>query len=107
MITRIVKASILPQKQEEFRRIMREQIVPALTRQPGFVDHISIVSEKNPGESLSITFWQSRQDAENYGRGEYGRLINLVRPCLSGQADVSTYSVETSTVHRIAPEKAA
>jgi quinol monooxygenase YgiN len=72
-------------KAEEFKRIYRESIIPALSEVKG-CNYVYLT--QRPGETneaTSVTVWSSREDAEAYEQGGlYEKLVELLRPTLSG-----------------------
>ena len=77
---RLVTVKILPGKMEEYRRIYTEEIIPALQSVRGcnYAFLTEGLEEKN--EVISITFWDSRQDMENYEKsGLFDELKNKLK----------------------------
>jgi len=46
MFSRFVECHVKPDKKEDFTNKLRHDVLPILQKQPGFVDLISLVSEK-------------------------------------------------------------
>jgi quinol monooxygenase YgiN len=107
MFTRIVECQAKPEKREEFNNTLRGEILPILQKQPGFVDLVSLISEKDPERFLSVSFWKNKEDAERYHRENYSRIVEKLKPLLKKEPTIDTFSVDTSTSHRIAAGKAA
>jgi heme-degrading monooxygenase HmoA len=66
MFSRVVAVRTKPGKSEELAKTIRDKILPILEDQPGFVDEILLVSNTEPDQILSLSFWKSQQDAEHY-----------------------------------------
>jgi quinol monooxygenase YgiN len=107
MFTRIVECYVKPGKRGEFTEAMKSLVLPILQSQAGFVDLIALTSEDEPDRSVSLSIWNSREDAERYHRDHFDGIINSVRPLLVDEPSVEFYRVEASTAHRIAAGKAA
>ena len=107
MFTRIVECTVKPDKRDELLQRLRNEILPLLQKQPGFVDAIGLVSEHDTERMVAISFWKTREDAERYHRDTFPRVQDIVKPYLKGSMKVETYNVEESTIHRIAAGKAA
>lgn len=107
MFTRIVECHVKPGKKEETTNKLRNEILPILQKQPGFVDMIGLTHETNPERLVSLSFWNSKEDAERYHREHYNKIVETLRPLLKTTPTVETYNVETSTTHHIAAGKAA
>ena len=49
MFTRFVECHVKPDKKDDFTHQLRNDVLPILQKQPGFVDLIGLVSENDPG----------------------------------------------------------
>lgn len=107
MFTRIVECHVKPGKKDEFNNKLRNEVVPILQKQPGFVDVIGLISESNPERVVSLSFWKTKEDAERYHREQYNRILDLIKPLVNRDPTIDTFTVGTSTIHRIAAGKAA
>lgn len=107
MFTRIVECQVKPDKRDELKDRLRSEVLPLLQKQPGFVDLIGLVSENDSDKIVSISFWNSKQDAERHHRENYNRIVDTLKPYLNGQPRIETFNVDTSTSHRIAAGRAA
>jgi heme-degrading monooxygenase HmoA len=107
MFTRIVECHVKPERKEDFENKLRNEVLPILQRQPGFVDLITLLPEDGGERQLSISFWNSKQDAERYQHEQYSRIVDSIKPLLKRDPQVQTFTVAHSTPHRIAVSKAA
>jgi quinol monooxygenase YgiN len=107
MYTRFVECNVKPEKRDDFTNKLRNDVLPILQKQPGFVDLIGLVSEGDPERIVSVSFWNSKQDAERYQREHYNRIVEMLKPTLKREPTVDTFNVDTWTAHRIAAGKAA
>jgi hypothetical protein len=48
MFTRFVECNVKPDKKDDFTNKLRNDVMPILQKQPGFVDLISLVSDDDP-----------------------------------------------------------
>ena len=48
MFARIVESTVKPEKRDELQQRVRNEILPVLQKQPGFVDSVGLVSEHDP-----------------------------------------------------------
>jgi hypothetical protein len=70
---------------QEFRAIYDGEIVPALLRTRGCRQCFVTDSMREEGEALSVTIWDSLEDAQRYeAGGEFTRLLEKLRHTLSG-----------------------
>ena len=107
MFTRIVDCTVKPEKREEFKHRLTNEVVPILQKQPGFVDEITLFSDTEPERCVALSFWKTKNDAERYSREHYSRILDIISPTLQVEPRVHTYNLEHSTTHKIAAGKAA
>ena len=107
MFTRFVECQVKPDKKDDFTNKLRNDVLPILQKQPGFVDLISLVSDDDPERVVSVSFWNSKQDAERYNREHFNRISEMLKPVLKRDPVVDTFNVDTWTTRRIAAGKAA
>ena len=107
MFTRIVELTTKPGKNEQLSATINDKVLPILKRQKGFVDEMVLVSDKEDNRVVGLSFWNTREDAEQYHRTEYPKVQETLRPLLDSEPVVRTFDVHTSTTHRIAAGKAA
>src|SRR4029077_6422933 len=106
MFTRIVELITKPGKNKQLSDTINDKVLPILKKQKGFVDETVLVSDKEDNRVLSLSFWNRREDAEEYHRVEYQKVHDLVRHLLEAEPMIRTFDVHTSTTHRIAAGKA-
>jgi heme-degrading monooxygenase HmoA len=107
MYTRIVETTTKPGKARELCDTINDKVLPLLKKQTGFVDETVLVSDTDANRVLSLSYWNSKDDAERYQRAEYDNVRNMVRHLLEADPVIQTFDVHTSTTHRIAAHKAA
>ena len=107
MFTRIVELTTKSGKNRQLSDTINDKVLPILKKQKGFVDETVLVSDKEDNRVLSLSFWNSKEDAQEYHRAEYQKVHDLVRHLLEAEPMIRTFDVHTSTTHRIAAGKAA
>jgi quinol monooxygenase YgiN len=107
MFTRVVEINCKAGKTNEVATLANDKVLPILRKQQGFQDEITLVSHKDPNRMLALSFWTKREDAERYQREQFSHIAEMLRPLCSGEPVISTYDVNTSTVHHIHAGKAA
>lgn len=107
MFTRIVELHVKPEKRDELNQRLRNEVLPILQKQPGFVDLVALIHENDPERHVAISFWKSKEDAERYHREHFNRITDMIKPLIKRDPKVETFNVDTSTTHRIAAGKAA
>ncbi len=105
MFARVVEVKTEEGKAKEVCARIHERVLSALKAQPGFIDEIVLVSNKEG--IMAVSFWKTKEDADRYGRERYAQISEVVEHQAHSTPKVHTYDVETSTVHKIAKGKAA
>src|ERR1700730_2404758 len=107
MFTRIVELNTKPGKNKQLSDTINDKVLPILKKQKGFVDETVLVSDKEDNRVLSLSFWKTREDAEEYHRAEYQKIKEMVQHLLEADPMIRTFDVHSSTTHRISASKAA
>ncbi len=107
MFTRVVELTTKPGKNKQLSETINDKVLPILKKQEGFVDETVLVSDKDDNRVLSLSFWNTKQDAEEYHRAQYEKVHEMVRHLLEAEPLIRTFDVHTSTTHRIAAGKVA
>jgi heme-degrading monooxygenase HmoA len=96
-VTLHLKANSAP----EFTRMLETDVLPVLRKQNGFKDEITFVAP-NGTEALAISLWESKENAEAYGRDTYPAVLTSLAKVVEGTPEVDAYQVSNSTFHKIA-----
>jgi len=107
MFTRTVEVTSKSGKARELANIINDKALPILKKHKGFVDETVLVSDKEDNRVLSLSFWNSKEDAEKYQREQYPAIHEMVRHLLEAEPVIRTFNVDSSTTHRIAAGKAS
>jgi|SRR5579863_5197474 len=106
MFTRVVECTIKG-KSHDFIQKLQNEVLPILHEQNGFVDETVLVSTTNPQDVLALSFWETKEDADQYHREHFDNISEIIRPLLANDPQVRTFNVEHSTSHKIGAAKAA
>ena len=82
-----------PSKREEARRLIDEQVVPALRQMPGFRGYLALGNQAT-GRSLAITLWETQEQAETF------RSTEGVRELLA-KAEELGFTFETPETYEV------
>jgi heme-degrading monooxygenase HmoA len=107
MFTRIVEVTAKSGKAKELTATINDKVLPILKKQAGFVDETVLASDTDPNRVLSLSFWNTKEDAERYQREQYPAIQEMIRQLLETEPVIRTFNVDSSTTHRIAAGKAA
>ena len=107
MYTRILECQARKGKTDVLARKVHNEVLPALQRQPGFIDLVALTDEQNDERVVCVSFWNSKESAERYQREHYDTIVQTLGPELDGKPTLETLEVAISTAHRIAFSNAA
>ena len=100
MFARKVSIHLKPDRLAEFTKILEQEIVPLLRKQPGFKDEIAF-AVPSASDVLAISLWDTEQNAEVYDRGSYKEILKMLEPVVEGIPKIATTEVLHSTFHDI------
>jgi len=88
MFLRLVHAQAKVENYPAIASIYEKKIIPRLQETPGCICAHLAASEAHPGEGISMTLWETREQAEAYQKsGLFEKLIEMVRPFLTGASE--------------------
>ena len=95
MFVRMTFTKIDPASAEAVRALYyRDEIWGVLERQKGHRFHYLLESADVPGEGVSVSAWDSREDAEAYEMsGAYEELVAMFVQFYTGAARLRSYEV--------------
>ena len=64
MFSRIVELTSKPGKNTQLADTIDDKVLPILKKQKGFVDETVLVSDKDDNRVLSLSFWNTKEDAQ-------------------------------------------
>ena len=91
-IARSVRFDIATNKNDEFQRLFRNEILPTLKKQDGFKDELLLVKDQHV---LAISVWNDMDSARKYETTTYPQLDKKLRPVMTGNATVETFKYES------------
>ena len=97
MFARILEFEIKMEKKDEFLRIVKNEILPIMKKQTGFLEILPFIPEQLTEKKLiTISLWNRKQDAERYEKETYTRVYDILKPYLTTPLTVKWYNVETT-----------
>ena len=91
-IARSVRFDIAADKNEEFKTLFRNEILPTLKKQEGFKDEMLLVKDQHV---LAISVWNDVDSARKYETSTYPQLDKKLRPVMSGNPTVETFKYDS------------
>jgi heme-degrading monooxygenase HmoA len=97
MFARILNFEVKSEKKEEFAHVLRNEILPILRKQIGFLEVLPFFAEKMRDEKVvTISLWSTKSDAERYERESYPAVLNIVKPFLTKPITGDYYQLESA-----------
>lgn len=101
MYARQVSMDLKPDTRKDFTHKIEAEVLPLLRKQKGFQDEITFVNPAGK-DAFAISLWDSKDNAEAYGRSSYAEVTKLLSKQVEGTPRVKSYEVSNSTFHKIA-----
>lgn len=98
MYTRHVKIMLKPGSLPEFKRLLKEKIIPLLRTQRGFQDEITFVAAKRD-HAIAISFWDDQGSADDYNHIAYLDVLRVLSGVAEGLPVVEMFEDVESTLH--------
>jgi hypothetical protein len=97
MFARILDCEVKLEKKEEFVKVVKNEILPILKKQNGFLEILPFFPETSREEKvITISLWTTKADAERYEREFYPKVLNILKPFLTTPVNVNYYKLETA-----------
>jgi hypothetical protein len=96
MFARIVEFSPRMDVKEEFLKKVRNEVLPILKKQHGFLEILPLFPEDKTEKVVAITLWAEKPDAERYEREVYPKVEEILKPYLVTPVVYKHYMVETT-----------
>lgn len=107
MFARLIEATAKPGKRDEINNLLRNELLPIVKKQQGFVDLIGLSGDASPDEGAGLSLWQTKSDAEKFfASTEYSSVMDRVKPLVEVMK-IHTFNVTISTFHKIAAASGA
>jgi heme-degrading monooxygenase HmoA len=100
MFARHVTMHLKPNTRAEFTQTIENEILPLLTKQHGFQDEIVFVDPGSGTETVAISLWDKKEDAESYHRGSYPEVLKALAKVIDGTPEVRNFEVANSTLQK-------
>ena len=101
MFGRQVKMKLKVDSALELTRLNKNEVVPILRRQKGFLHEITFISSDG-SEAVSNSLWDTRENAEAYGSTAYAEVISALSPLLVARPIVANFQFAGATFARAA-----
>jgi hypothetical protein len=96
MFARIVEFIPMLEKKEEFVKVIRNEVLPILKKQTGFMELLPFFPEIRNEKVIAVTLWTEKGNAERYGREVFPKVEEILKPYLTTPITYRLYNVETT-----------
>ena len=96
MFARIVEFVPKMEKKDEFLRTLKNEILPILKKQTGFLEILPFWPEIKNEKAVHVTLWMEKKDAERYERDVFPKVEEIMKPYLTTPITWKLYNVETT-----------
>lgn len=94
MFARALELTTRPGKLRDVIRTLRQQIIPRLSEQPGFVDEFVLASDAEPDRVVLLTLWTRHEHADWGHRHHSTQIRQMLEPLLEFEPIIRTFNVE-------------
>ena len=96
MFARILEFIPKTDKKDEFVKVVRNEVLPLLKKQPGFLEILPLFPEDKAEKMIAITLWAEKRSAENYVKDVYPRVEQILKPYVTTTVASRYFTVETT-----------
>ncbi len=97
MFARILQFEMKLEKKVEFTRVFKNEILPILKKQTGFLEVLPLFPEMlDDRKVFNISFWATKLDADRYEKEWYPKIYDILKPYLTSAVTVKYYNVDTT-----------
>jgi len=96
MFARIVEFVPNWEKKEEFIKALKNEVLPILKKQTGFLEFMPFFPETKNEKCVNISLWMEKKDAERYEREVFPKVDAILKPYLTTPITWKLYAVETT-----------
>jgi quinol monooxygenase YgiN len=102
MFARILEITPKTGKREELMTTVRQEVLPIMKKQPGFLELIPFVPEVTNERVITISLWNEKHEAEKYMKEVFPKVEQIVKPFLAAPVMFKAYNVETTVCRHLA-----
>ena len=96
MFARILEFVPKLEKKEEFVRVIKNEVLPILNKQHGFLEMLPFFPEIKNEKAITISLWTEKKDAERFEREWFPKVEEILKPYLTTPITFKYYMVETT-----------
>jgi len=96
MFARILEFVPKMEKKEEFVKAVKNEVVPILKKQTGFLEILAFFPEDKTEKARFVSLWTERKHFERYEREWFPKVEEIMQPYLTTPITYKFYMLETA-----------
>ena len=96
MFARILELTPMFEKKDELIRVVKNEVLPILKKQHGFLELLPFTPEMRENKMISISLWADKNDALRYEKDTFAKVEQIIKPYLTKPITARLYTVETT-----------
>ena len=96
MFARILEFVPKLEKKEEFIKVVKNEVLPILKNQAGFLEILPFVPEHKDEKMIVVSLWMEKNYAERYEREFLPKVEEILKPYLKTPIVFQTFTLETT-----------
>jgi heme-degrading monooxygenase HmoA len=107
MFVRVLELALKVEKKPDLIKRAKNDIVPILHKQRGFVDILALEGSVELNRALIVTFWHTALDAERYEKEMFATIKQILEPFLLVPPAIKMFTVEETISEKFTQAMAA
>ncbi len=96
MFARIMELVPRWEMKPEFIKVTKNEILPIMKKQPGFLELLPFVPELQSDKLIVISLWTEKKHWEKYQKETFPKVMAILKPFLLAEPMLKLYTVETT-----------
>ena len=104
MFARVVEYIPKMQKKDELIKTVRQEVLPILKKQPGFLELLPLIPENENDRYISVALWADKEHVEKFVKSDaYMKIEQKLKMFLDTPTSytIKTFHVETSVCEHL------
>ena len=107
MFARVLEFVPKMEKKDELIKVVRNEVLPILKKQTGFLEILPFVPEIKSEKVLVIGLWTEKKHFERYEREWFPKIEEMIRPYLTTPITFRHFQLETTLAEHFEKTMAA
>ena len=96
MFARMLEFVPKMEKKEEFIKVVKNEVLPILKKQTGFLEILPFFPETMTDKVLFFSLWTEKQYFERYQKEWFPKVEEIIKPYLTTPMTYKLYKLETT-----------